>query len=119
MLTPDRLFRLITEMIFLLLGGLLVWLGLSGRLFFDRRSLTWVIASVALILWGLRALYSPGEWRARWQNWTRGLSLALVGVMMVAIARVPFPWVGPLLAFAGLLLMARGILGSFLSFRPR
>ena len=119
MLTPDRLFRLITEMIFLLLGGLLVWLGLSGRLFFDRRSLAWVIASVALILWGLRALYSPGEWWARWQNWRRGLSLVLVGVMMVAIARVPFPWVGPLLACAGLLLMARGILGSLLSLRPR
>lgn len=119
MLTPQQLFRLIIEMIFLLLGGLLAWLGASGRLFFDRRSLAWVVISVALILWGLRALYRPGEWRARWQNWTRGLSLVLVGAVMVAIARVPFAWVGPLLALAGALLMLRGILGSFLALRPR
>ena len=119
MCTPAQLFGFINEMIFLLLGGLLVWLGLARPLFFDRRSLAWVVLSVALILWGLRALYKPGEWRARWQNWTRGLSLVLVGVVMLAIARMPFVWVGPLLAFAGLLLILRGILGSFLSLRPR
>ena len=119
MLTADRLFRLINEMIFLLLGALLAWLGLSGRLFFDRRSLAWIIVSVALILWGLRALYKPGEWRARWENWTRGLSLVFVGVLMVAISRVPFAWVGPLLALSGALLVLRGILSSFLVLRPR
>ena len=117
MLTADRLFRLINEMIFLLLGGLLAWLGLSGRVIPQRHSLPWVVVSVAVILWGLRALYKPGQWRARWQNWTRGLSLALVGGVMLAIARVPFPWVGPLLGLAGVLLMLRGILGSLLALR--
>ena len=65
MLTPDRLFRLLNEMIFLLLGGLLAWVGASGRIFFNRHSLNWVVVSVALILWGLRALMKPGAWQAR------------------------------------------------------
>ncbi len=119
MLTPDRLFRLINEMIFLLLGGLLAWIGVSGRIFFDRRALSWAAVSAALILWGLRALAKPGEWRARWESWTRGLSLVLTGALMAAIARAPFAWVGPLLTTAGLLLILRGMVSAALVFRAR
>ncbi len=119
MLTPDRLFRLVNEMIFVLLGGLLAWIGVSGRIFFDRRSLPWVAVSAALILWGLRALYKPGAWQARGESWSRGVSLVLTGALMVAISRVPFAWVGPLLTAAGWLLVLRGLLGSALVFRPR
>ena len=118
MLTPDRLFRLLNEMIFVLLGGLLAWIGISGRIFFDRRSLSWAVVSLAILLWGLRALAKPGEWREQWQNWTRGISLVLTGVLLVAIARVPFGWVGPLLTTAGILLILRGVLASALTFRP-
>ncbi|MBZ5700817.1 MAG: hypothetical protein LAN84_03130 [Acidobacteriia bacterium] len=119
MLTPDRLFRLINEMLFLLLGALLAWVGASGRIFFNRHSLPWVVVSVALILWGVRALAKPGAYRARWENWTRGASLVLTGALMVAIARVPFAWVGPLLIAAGGLLILRGILGTALVLRLR
>jgi len=38
---------------------------------------------------------------------------------MVAISRVPFLWVAPLLATAGVLMGLRGILGAALVFRPR
>jgi hypothetical protein len=38
---------------------------------------------------------------------------------MLAISRAPFSWVGPLLAFAGVLLILRGLIGSALIFRPR
>jgi hypothetical protein len=38
---------------------------------------------------------------------------------MLAISRVPFEWVGPLLAFAGVLLALRGLVGSALILRPR
>jgi hypothetical protein len=117
MLTPGRMFRLINELIFLLLGGLLAWIGVSGRVFFDRRSLAWVIVSLALILWGLRALVRPGKWDERWENWTRGISLVLTGAILAAISRVPFSWVGPLLAATGLLLIARGIFSTALVFR--
>jgi hypothetical protein len=122
MLTPERLLRLMIEFIFALLGALLVWLGLAGPAHgrtIDRHSSAWLVLSVALILWGLRALYKPGQWWARWQNWTRGLSLALLGVLMLVISRVPFLWVGPLLAAGGAVLVLRGIIGSVLIFRPR
>jgi hypothetical protein len=122
MLRPERLFRLMIEFVFVLLGTLLVWLGLAGPAHgrtVDRHGAPWLILSAALIVWGLRALYSPGQWWLRWQNWTRGLSLALLGVVMLVISRAPFLWVGPMLAAGGGLLVLRGIIEAFLIFRPR
>jgi hypothetical protein len=119
MLSPHNLQRMLIELIFVLLGALIVWLGISGRIFFDRRTATWLILSVALIVWGLWGLYRRGKWWARWEIWTRGLSLTLLGVVMLAIARAPFPYVGSLLAVAGLLLVARGVIGSIMVLRPR
>ena len=122
MLTPERLLRFMIELIFILLGALLMWLGLAGPVYgrtVDRHSSGWLILSVVLILWGLRGLYKPGQWWLRWQNWTRGLSLALLGVLMLVITRVPFPRVGPMLAACGGLLILRGAIASFLVFRLR
>ena len=120
MLTPERLLRLIIELIFILLGGLLIWFAFAGPVYgrtVDRHSLSWVILSIVLVLWGLRALYKPGQWWLRWQNWTRGLSLVLLGILMLVISRAPFPWVGPLLAIAGGMLVLRGIIASALIYR--
>jgi len=116
---PERLLRVFIELIFVLLGFLMIGLGVERRIYVDRHSATWLILSVALIVWGLRALYSPGQWWLRWQNWTRGLSLALLGVLMLVISRVPFLWVGPMLAVGGGLLVLRGMTATFLIFRPR
>jgi hypothetical protein len=38
---------------------------------------------------------------------------------MLAITRVPFAWVEPMIAAGGAVLAARGIIGSALIFRPR
>jgi len=122
MLTPERLLRLIIEFIFVLLGILLICVGLAGPIYgrtVDRHSIGWMILSVALILWGIRALPRRGQWWARWENWTRGLSLALLGVLMLVITRLPFAWVGPMLAAGGVVLALRGIIGSALILRPR
>ena len=119
MLTPERLFRFMIELMFVMLGFLLAWLALVRHTYVDRHSISWLILSVALILWGLRALYTPGQWWKRWENWTRGLSLVLLGVLMLVISYVPFLWVGPMLAVAGGLLALRGIIGSVLIFRSR
>jgi hypothetical protein len=117
MLTPQRLLRIIIEVIFIFLGALAAWLGLNGQLFFDRHKPGWLILSAALILWGLRALYKPGKWWSRWEQWTRGISLILLGVMMLAIWRAPFEWVGRLIAIAGGVLVLRGLIGSVLILR--
>ena len=104
MLTPERLLRFTVELIFVLLGVLLVWLGVRGPIYgrtVDRHSIAWAILSVAVILWGLRALPRRGQWWARWENWIRGLSLVLLGTLMLTIKWVPFLWVGPMLAGGG------------------
>jgi hypothetical protein len=119
MLTTDRLLRVVIELMFVLLGVLVVWLGVTGRIYVDRGTAPWMILSVALILWGLYAFYRPGRAWLRGERWTRGLSLILLGIVMLAIARAPFLWVGKLFAMAGLVLVLRGLVGSVLVLRPR
>jgi hypothetical protein len=119
MLTPQRVLRIVVEIMFMLLGGIVVWLGSNGQIFFDRRRLSWLFLSIAVLLWGLRALYKPGPQHSRWEQWSRGLSLTLLGIVMLAISRVPFGWVGRLLALAGVLLAVRGVVGLVLTLRLR
>jgi hypothetical protein len=123
MLTPQQVLRITIEVIFVLLGALVTWLGLSGHVLVsflnERQRPGWLVLSVAVMLWGLRALYKPVQWWSRIETWTRGLSLILLGAVMLAISRVPFTWVGPLLAGAGVLLTMRGLIGVAVIFRPR
>jgi len=116
-LTPDKSLRLSIEVIFILLGGLVMWLGATQRIFFDRRRIGWLLLSIALIFWGARALYKPDKLWSRWENWSRGISLLLLGIVMLLISRVPFSWVGRLLSVGGLVLLLRGLAGSVLVFR--
>lgn len=117
MFTPQRLLRMVIELLFVLLGGMVIWLGLSGQIFFDRRKPSWLLLSAALILWGLRALYRPAQSFAQLERWTRGLSLILLGIVMLAMSRVPFQWVGPLVAIGGLVLGTRGLVSLALILR--
>jgi hypothetical protein len=119
MLTPERLLRLTIEIIFVLLGLLVAWLGVSGHIFFDRHKISWLILSVALMLWGIRGIYKPGGNALRAEEYVRAISLTLLGVVLLAIARVPFIWVGRLLACAGAILATRGLFGTILLLRPR
>jgi hypothetical protein len=117
MLSPARITELVVELVFLLLGTLMVWLGVNGPYRFDPHGVFWLVLSVALLAWGLLALARPGPWSARWQRWNRGLSLLLLGAIMLTAMRAPFLWVGKLLALAGLVLIVRGILGALLILR--
>ncbi len=119
MLSPARLSELFMELVFLLLGALVMFLGWSGRIFFDRHGAPWLILSIALIAWGLLALARPGQWWARWQKWNRAASLLLLGLIMLAISRVPFAWVSHLLIATGVVLLLRGFFGALLIFRQR
>jgi hypothetical protein len=119
MLTPQTILRLTIELIFVLLGALVVWLALSGRILVERNNPFWLVLSIALVLWGIRALFGAKQWWARWEHWTRGVSLILLGAVMLVIARVPFLWIRPLLAIAGMVMALRGVIGSALVFRPR
>ena len=119
MLSPAKLTQLVVELIFLLLGVLVVWLGATGHINFDRHSVVWLVLSVGVAAWGVLALGKPGEWWARWQKWNRGGSMVLLGLLMLAISRVPFLWVGRLLAICGVVLVLRGAFGSALLLKQR
>src|SRR5260221_6953400 len=104
MLNPANLFRMMTEFIFILLGGFLVWLGLSNRFLnppnFDPRSPAWLGLGAVLIYWGARSWVKTSRAaRTSDRSVTRvgGASLVLVGFAMLAMVILAFRWVGPVL----------------------
>jgi len=120
MLNPANSFRMMTEMIFVLLGGLLVWVGLSSRFMFDPRKPAWLGLGAVLVYWGARAWVKTKR-AARTAERTAarmgGASLAIVGLMMLGLVFVEFRWVGIVLAMAGVILVLRGLVSAALSFR--
>jgi hypothetical protein len=119
MLTPARLTQFTIELIFVLLGVLVIWLGLHGRINFNPRSIPWLAISIGVIAWGALALAKPDPWWMRWQKWNRGGSMVMLGLLMLGIGRVPFGWVGRFLAICGIVLILRGVFGSVLILRQR
>jgi hypothetical protein len=117
MLSPARLTQLIMEIIFLMLGLLVVGLGAKYIIRFDPRSGSVLVLGVALIAWGLMAFSRPGQLWARWQKWNRGGSLVLLGLILLAMSRVPFLFVPKLLMLLGVILILRGLVGSLLIFK--
>ena len=119
MLRPEQLIRVVIELIFVLLGGLVVWLGVTNQIFFDRRTPAWMILAIALIAWGAYAFARPARGWLRGERWTRGISLVLLGIIMLAITRAPFLMIGKLFAVAGAILALRGLVGMGLILKPR
>ena len=123
MLNPANMFRMMTEFIFILLGGFLVWLGLSGRLDpgnFKPRGPVWLGLGAVLIYWGARTWAKTAR-AARTSDRTvaqvGGASLILVGLMMFSLLLVEFRRVGIIFAAVGTILALRGILAAVLSLR--
>ncbi|MGH9679594.1 MAG: hypothetical protein ACRD4Y_06560 [Candidatus Acidiferrales bacterium] len=120
MLNPANLFRMMTEFIFILLGGFLMFLGLSNRFLFNPRSPGWLGLGAALIYWGART-WTKSMRAARTSDRTAarvgGSSLMLVGALMLGMLVVEFRWVGITLGVAGGILTLRGLAGAVLSLR--
>jgi hypothetical protein len=120
MLNPANLFRMMTEFIFILLGGCLMWLGLNNRFMFNPRSPAWMGLGAVLIYWGIRAWTKTAR-AARTSDRTvarvGGTSLILVGFMMLSLIGMQFRWVGVALAVAGGILAVRGLAAAVLSLR--
>ncbi len=66
----NQLFRLLNEMVFILVGALLLWVAFEGRYLFDPRRPSWLIVSVDISPVGITRLAEarlaarPGRWRA-------------------------------------------------------
>jgi hypothetical protein len=124
MLSPANLFRMMTEFIFILLGGFLVWLGLNNRFLnppnFNPRSPAWLGLGAALIYWGVRGWVKTSraaKTADRAVARVGGASLVLVGFMMLSLVGLEFRWVGIVLAAAGGVLAFRGFVAAVLSLR--
>jgi hypothetical protein len=114
---------MITEFIFILLGGVLAWVGLSGRLElgnFNPRGPAWLALGAGLIYWGARTWAKTAGWaRAsdRIAAQVGGASLVLVGLMMLSLVFVEFRWAAIVFIAAGIILALRGLLAAVLSLR--
>jgi len=115
--THAQMFRLFNELIFVLLGVLLIVMALAGRYAHPGRSAPWIILGVILFYWGLRIWMRSTAVKPNLESRVRAGSLALVGAMVLAIAWLPFPYAGPLLAAAGGGLALRGLLSCVLLVR--
>jgi len=120
MVTPANLVRMITEMVFVLLGSLLAWAGFTSRIPVDPRGLGWVLLAIVLIYWGARA-WVRTERAARTADRRAarigGASLVLVGCLMIALNFVELRWFGITLAVAGGILIVRGLAGAIIALR--
>src|SRR5882724_2064350 len=105
------MFRLMNEMVFVLLGALLAWAAYTGHFYFDPRGIMWLLLAGLLVAYGVVALmWSSGP---RSIAIVRGGSLIIVGLVMLSLSHVILRWVAPLLMIAGATLALRGaIIGA-------
>jgi small-conductance mechanosensitive channel len=121
MVSPANLFRMLVEMIFVLLGAFLVWIGLSERFLFDPRRPAWMVLGMVLVYWGARTWIKTTRTRRTVDRFIArlgGTSLVVVGFLMLGLSFVELRWVGAVLALAGGILVLRGLLSAILALWP-
>jgi hypothetical protein len=105
--TATNLFRLLSEFIVLLLGGL------------PARPEGIVALGAIFIFWGVRAGTRPEAKAARLATMIRAGSLALVGILILAVPFVPARHASQLFMLAGGVLVLRGALAAAVSVARR
>lgn len=110
-------FRLLSEFIVFLLGALLIVLAFSGRAGLPTRPAPLIALGAFLVYWGVRAGIKPEPGLRPYESKTRAISLALVGLSVLAMLLVPSRLAPVMLGAAGMILVLRGILGAVFSSR--
>jgi hypothetical protein len=119
MATTNNLFRLLSEFIVLLLGALLILLAATGRIGLPARPGGVVALGAIFIFWGVRAATRPGARAARLETMIRCGSLALVGIVILAVPFVPARQAPQLFIVAGSVLVLRGALAAVIAVAHR
>jgi len=119
MATPNNLFRLLSEFIVLLLGALLILLAVTGRIGLPTRPGGVVALGAIFIFWGVRAATRPGAKTVGMETMIRAGSLALVGILILAVPFVPARHAPQLFILAGGVLVLRGALAAAISVAHR
>jgi len=109
--------RLFIEVILAVLGGFILWLALVSHKFPDRHAKSWLILGIALMAWGTLTFFRARGLRTYWLDRVAGITLLLVGGLVLMISRAPFEYVLPLFASTGGLLVLRGVVGTVLAAR--
>ena len=117
--TATNLFRLLSEFIVLLLGALLILLAATGRIGLPARPEGIVALGAIFIFWGVRAGTRPEAKAARLATMIRAGSLALVGILILAVPFVPAQNAPQLFILAGGVLVLRGALAAAISVARR
>lgn len=121
--TLTRIQQAASEIVLVLLGGLLLYLGRSGMVSVERRSAAWIAVGILVVYRGVRsfarAQSGAGRYVTRWEEYVRGGSLLVVGAIMLGTASLPRSYIGPLLGTAGAILVLRGLANAALALRPR
>jgi hypothetical protein len=113
--STTQLFRLMNEVVFVLLGALLAWAAFTGHYYFNPRSMMWILLAGLLVAYGaVAAMWSSGP---RSIAIVRGASLIIVGLIMLALSHVILRWVQPMLIIAGAALALRGLIVAVLVMR--
>jgi uncharacterized membrane protein HdeD (DUF308 family) len=109
--------RLFIEVILAVLGGFILWLALVSHKYPDRHAQSWLVLGVALMIWGAITFLRARGMRTYWLDRIGGITLLLVGGLVLVISRAPFEYVLPLFATTGGLLVLRGVVGTVLAAR--
>jgi hypothetical protein len=113
--STTHLFRLMNEVVFVLLGALLAWAAFTGHYYFNPRNMTWILLAGLLVAYGVvAALWSSSP---RSIAMVRGGSLIIVGLIMLTLSHVILRWVQPMLILAGGVLALRGLIVAVLVMR--
>jgi hypothetical protein len=122
-----KLFRLLSEFLMLLLGGMLLLLALTGRVGRPARPAAFVFLGAVLVYWGLRAPLGLERSRRptgqkdstvatqsdpRFLQILQAVSLSVLGLAVVGISLAGVRYTAWLLALAGASLVLRGLLAS-------
>jgi hypothetical protein len=110
-------FRLLSEFIVFLLGALLILLAFSGRIGLPTQPAGLIALGAFLVFWGVRVGVKPEHGMRVYESRIRSVSLALVGLAILAIPMLPWRLAPTMLGAAGLILLIRGLLGAIFSMR--
>jgi hypothetical protein len=111
----QQMFGLMTELIFVLAGGLLFWAAFTSRFPVYARRPAWLVLSVIVILWGGRAWLRArliAVRKLRLAARLGGASLMLVGAILLSLGWIPLGRVELMLALAGGIFVLRGLVNA-------
>jgi len=117
--TTATLFRLLSEFILLLLGGMLILIALTRTLGLPVYPAALLILGVVLIYWGVRVSMRPRQPADRWPMRIQAGSLMLVGFLVLGIRFLPLRYTALSVALAGGVLMLRAITVAVLLARAK